>query len=154
MLGILLGMRKYNWSKVPLVIMETEGANSFNQAVLAKKVVALESIASVATSLGSLSIQKELLEMSLSGEFDIISGVVSDRSAINACLQFANDHRMLVEPACGAGLSSIYSDTFINTNSPLDSIKDDNQKPIVLIVCGGEIVSTELLQKWKTQFAL
>ena len=147
-------MRKHNWSKVPLVIMETEGANSFNQAVLANEVVKLDAIKSVATSLGSLSIQKELLEMSHSGEFEVISGVVSDRSAIHACLQFANDHRMLVEPACGAGLSSIYSDTFINTNSPLESIKSDNQKPIILIVCGGEIVSTELLQKWKEQFAL
>ena len=134
--------------------METEGASSFHQAILAKKVVKLDSIKSVATSLGSLSIQKELLEMSMSGEFNVISGVVTDRSAIQACLQFANDHRMLVEPACGAGLSSIYSDSFITSESPLKAIKSDNKKPIVLIVCGGEIVSMELLQKWKDQFSL
>ena len=152
--GILLGLRKHNWSKVPLVIMETEGASSFHQATLAKEVVKLDSIKSVATSLGSLSIQKELLEMSMSGEFNVISGVVTDRSAIQACLQFANDHRMLVEPACGAGLSSIYSDSFITSESPLKAIKSDNKKPIVLIVCGGEIVSMELLQKWKDQFSL
>ena len=134
--------------------METEGANSFHKATLASEVVELDAIKSVATSLGSLSIQKELLEMSLSGEFNVTSGVVTDRSAINACLQFANDHRMLVEPACGAGLSSIYSNTFVDTNPPLDMIKSDNQKPIVIIVCGGEIVSTELLQKWKELFSL
>ena len=134
--------------------METEGASSFHQATSAKKIVKLDSIKSVATSLGSLSIQKELLEMSMSGEFNVISGVVTDRSAIQACLQFANDHRMLVEPACGAGLSSIYSDSFITSESPLKAIKSDNKKPIVLIVCGGEIVSMELLQKWKDQFSL
>ena len=134
--------------------METEGANSFHKATLVNEVVELDAIQSVATSLGSLSIQKELLEMSLSGEYNVISGVVTDRSAINACLQFANDHRMLVEPACGAGLSAIYSDSFVNTKPPLEMIKSDNQKPIVLVVCGGEIVSTELLQKWKEQFSL
>ena len=134
--------------------METEGANSFHKATLAHEVVELDAIKSVATSLGSLSIQKELLEMSLSCEFNVISGVVTDRSAINACLQFANDHRMLVEPACGAGLSVIYSDSFVNTKPPLEMIKSNNQKPIVLVVCGGEIVSTELSQKWKEQFSL
>ena len=120
----------------------------------AGRVVKLDAIKSIATSLGSLYIQKELLEMAKSKEFTVISGVVSDRSAVDACLQFADDHRMLVEPACGAGLSSIYSDAFSSADHPLRSISNENQKPIILVVCGGEIVSLDLLQKWKHQLSL
>ena len=152
--GILLGIRRHGWTKVPMVVMETEGAKSFNAALHAGEVVKLDAIKSIATSLGSLSIQKELLEMAQSTEFHVISGVVSDRSAVKSCLRFADDHRMLVEPACGAGLSSIYSDDFCNTDPPLKSIPPDNKNPVVLVVCGGDIVSLDLLQKWKSDFSI
>ena len=82
--GILLGLRRHGWTKVPMVVMETEGAKSFNAALLAGEVVKLDAIKSIATSLGSLSIQKELLEMAQSTEFHVISGVVSDRSAVKS----------------------------------------------------------------------
>ena len=62
-----------------MVVMETDGAKSFNAALHAGEVVKLDAIKSIATSLGSLSIQKELLEMAQSTEFRVISGVVSDR---------------------------------------------------------------------------
>ena len=137
-----------------MVVMETEGAKCFNEALNTGHIVKLDAIRSVATSLGSLCIQKELLEMAQSTEFNVISGVVSDRVAVDACFRFADDHRMLVEPACGAGLSSIYSDTFINTNHPLNMIPDDNENPIILVVCGGDIVSTDLLLMWKNKFLL
>ena len=60
-LGILLGIRRHGWTKVPMVVMETEGAKSFNEALHAGEVVKLDAIKSIATSLGSLCIQKELL---------------------------------------------------------------------------------------------
>ena len=152
--GILLGLRRHKWNTVPLIIMETDGAKCFNEALNANEVVKLDAIKSIATSLGSLYIQKELLDMAQSGEFSVVSGVVSDRSAVDACLKFADDHRMLVEPACGAGLSSIYSEQFCNTKPPLSIIPNNNQRPIVLVVCGGDIVSLNLLQTWKNRFSL
>jgi L-serine/L-threonine ammonia-lyase len=36
------------------------------------------------------------------------SVVVTDSDAIEACVSFADDHRCLVEPACGASLSVAY----------------------------------------------
>ena len=133
--------------------METEGAKSFNSALVKGEVVKLDAIRSVATSLGSLCIQKELLDMAQSTEFNVVSGVVSDKTAIDSCMKFADDHKMLVEPACGAGLSSVYSDTFITSNHPLSTIPKDNHRPIVLVVCGGDIVSLDLLYTWKNQFS-
>ena len=136
-----------------MIVMETEGAKSFNSALVKGEVVKLDAIRSVATSLGSLCIQKELLDMAQSTEFNVVSGVVSDKTAIESCLKFADDHKMLVEPACGAGLSSVYSDTFITSSHPLSTIPKDNQRPIVLVVCGGDIVSLDLLYTWKNQFS-
>ena len=150
----MLGIRRHGWTKVPMVVMETEGAKSFNEALQAGEVVKLDAIKSIATSLGSLCIQKELLEMAQSTEFNVISGVVSDRSAVKSCLRFADDHRMLVEPACGAGLSSIYADDFCNTDPPLKRIPQANKNPVVMVVCGGDIVSLDLLQKWKCDFSI
>jgi L-serine/L-threonine ammonia-lyase len=36
------------------------------------------------------------------------SALVSDAQALSACQRFAQDHRMLVEPACGAALAALY----------------------------------------------
>ena len=51
--GILIGMERSGWSgNVPLLTMETEGADCFNAAIQKKEIVKLEAINSVATSLG------------------------------------------------------------------------------------------------------
>lgn len=34
--------------------------------------------------------------------------VCNDTDAVAACLRFAEDHRVLVEPACGAALAAVY----------------------------------------------
>ena len=43
--GLLMGMEDVKWnSKVPLVTMETEGSNCFNEALKAGKIVTLNGI--------------------------------------------------------------------------------------------------------------
>ena len=143
-----------------MVVMETEGSNCFNEALKMGKVAKLDAIKSIATSLGALSVHDKLFEMYKSKQYTIASGVVSDREAVAACLRFADDHRLLVEPACGAGLASVYSSTNFSTNktgkkNPLDEVvPKENRRPIVIIVCGGDIVSLALLEKWKNMFGL
>ena len=41
-----------------------------------------------------------------SGEFALT--ICIDKQAVKACIQFSKDHRMLVEPACGAALAVAY----------------------------------------------
>ena len=73
--------------------------------------------------------------------------IVSDKDALEACFDFSNEYRHLVEPACGAALSLVYN--------PLYKSKYCNQyKNVVVIVCGGSAVSIDLLQKWKEQLIL
>ncbi len=63
---------------------------------------------------------------------------VSDRAAVDACIRFVDDHRILVEPACGAALSVIY-----NRASLLAGLNR-----VMVIVCGGAGVSLSLLREW------
>ena len=57
--------------------METEGSNCFHEALKAKKIVTLESINSIAKSLGALSVSEELLNMALNQDFKVQSHIVS-----------------------------------------------------------------------------
>jgi L-serine/L-threonine ammonia-lyase len=62
---------------------------------------------------------------------DVRPHVVSDREAIDACLSFADDHRVVVEPACGASLALAYAG--------VPALRD--REDVLLIVCGGAGVS-------------
>ncbi|MFI4937994.1 MAG: serine dehydratase, partial [Candidatus Berkiellales bacterium] len=57
---------------------------------------------------------------------------------------FADDHRLLVEPACGASLAVIYEKR--------DVLQQFHS--IVVIVCGGSGVSLSLFKEWQQQFDL
>jgi len=135
--GIVEGLSNHGWDTVSVVAVETEGAASFAGAVTAGQLVTLQGIDSVATSLGAKRVAARALE--LSKRHTIIPLTVSDRAAVSACRQFADDHRTLVEPACGAALAAVYekSDTLAWADS------------IVVIVCGGIGVSIGKLAEWE-----
>jgi len=144
-LGILQGLDKsesHGWSKVPVVAMETHGANCLSAARTAGKSVTLPAITSIATSLGALKVADDLLKCCLDQPDRVISKEVSDGEAMEACVRFANDHRILVEPACGSVLASVYSGHLTRI------LPDLGPGPVVVIVCGGNIVNTQLLNQW------
>ncbi|KAJ7387158.1 hypothetical protein OS493_004124 [Desmophyllum pertusum] len=108
--GVLQGMHDVGWTDVPLVAMETKGADSFDAAVQAGKLVTLDAITSVATCLGARTVAAKALEWTKNHK--VINHVCSDKEAVLACQRFADDHRMLVEPACGAALACVYERQF------------------------------------------
>jgi L-serine/L-threonine ammonia-lyase len=65
-------------------------------------------------------------------------------------IQFAHDHRILVEPACGAALAVIYSDLL--WNHPDTATLALSGRPIVVQVCGGSGVNLDLLQTWNQEY--
>ena len=91
------------------------------------------------TSLGAKKVSEAAFQWNK--KHKIISHVVTDRQALNVCLRFTLDHRLLVEPACGASLAVVYS--------PIDFLED--KKNILVIVCGGAGVSIEQLEEWNKQ---
>ncbi|MBI5304974.1 MAG: pyridoxal-phosphate dependent enzyme [Chloroflexi bacterium] len=137
--GLLEGMHAVGWNDVPVLAAETEGAASFAASAQAGRLITLDRIASVATTLGARRVAQRALDWTR--EHPITPWVVNDRAAVDACLRFADDHRVLVEPACGAALAAGYGRA-----APLQ-----NRAPIVMIVCGGAGVTRELLAKWDQQ---
>jgi L-serine/L-threonine ammonia-lyase len=137
--GILEGLHKRNWDDIPVVAVETKGAASLAASIEAGKLVTLEKIDSVATTLGAKQVTPKALAWTK--DHEIIPWTVSDRDAVSACLRFADDHRLLVEPACGAALSVPYN------RAPIIN----GRGPVVVIVCGGAGVTRELLESWYEQ---
>ncbi|KAI5722760.1 hypothetical protein M8J76_013135 [Diaphorina citri] len=148
--GILMGLKEYGWTDVPIVAMETEGAHCFNLSMHANKKIVLNQISSIAVTLGAASVCDEL--MRLKDDFKIYSRVITDKQAVESCIQFADSERQVVEPACGAALSAIYCGVVRDLAD--QGYVDLTAGPAVLVVCGGSGVSLEQLQIWDRSFGI
>jgi L-serine/L-threonine ammonia-lyase len=135
--GVIEGLRRNGLSSTPIFAVETEGTASLSASLHAGKLITLENITGVAKSLGAKTVAQQAYDWSI--QYRVRSMVVTDSEAIHACLCFADDHRCLVEPACGASLSVAYQ------NHPLL----EKAERIVIIVCGGIGIDMETLQKWR-----
>lgn len=140
LLGCCVGMERAGWDAVPVIAAETDGAASFAAARQAGQLVTIPAITSIAKSLGAKTVSAECMKCMKRRRID--SAVVSDKQAVEACLRFAVDHRALVEPACGASLAAVYCGT--------DALPAGDS-PIIVIVCGGNMVTPGLLQQWVKQ---
>jgi len=134
--GILQGLHRHAWSGVPIFTVETEGAASFMTSVKANKIVTLSKVNTIAGTLGVKRITDELFQWTK--KHTITPFTVTDKEATQACLRFLDNHRALVEPACGAALAVVYKKITELTN--VDSI--------LVIVCGGIGISIDMLGKY------
>lgn len=123
--GLLEGMHKHGWKDVPLIAVETQGADSLYRSIQAKQVVALDAVTTRATSLGIKRVSSHLFEWTQ--EHDVKVAVVSDDDAEAGARAFAADKRIMVELSAGAALSIVYS------NHPII----EPYKTIVVMACGG-----------------
>ncbi|WP_343298439.1 pyridoxal-phosphate dependent enzyme [Rhizobium redzepovicii] len=92
---------------MPVLAVETIGASSLAQSVARNERIILPSIKSVATSLGATQVSEHAFGLVV--ENRVSCAVVSDLQAVDACLRFIDDHRILVEPACGASIATAYA---------------------------------------------
>lgn len=144
--GLMQGLEEAG-DTVKVVAVETLGANSLNAALEAGELIAIPGITSIATSLGAVKVAKRAFEY---GRQDNVSSVVvTDKEACVACIRFAEDERMLVEPACGATIALAYDNKLREIlGSP------DKDKKVVLVVCGGRNISLDLLAEWRELYGL
>ncbi|HCM27857.1 MAG: serine dehydratase [Treponema sp. GWB1_62_6] len=134
--GVAEGMERNGWHDRSIIAVETVGAASLRRAMEAGEPVALERIATVATSLGAKQVCRRAFEWTNTRK--VTSAIVTDEQALRACRSFLSDHRILVEPACGAALALAYGG-----NDALKPYKD-----IVFIVCGGATTDMEQIDRW------
>jgi L-serine/L-threonine ammonia-lyase len=139
--GILQGMHRHGWKDVPVVAVETDGADSLARSVLAGRPVELTAITSIATSLGATRVCDQAF--SWSQKHPLHNVVISDRAAVTACLKFIDDQRIVVEPACGASLATVYD------RAPALEEYDS----VLVVICGGVTSTVARLQEWSNKLA-
>lgn len=139
--GVAEGLRRHGLDHVAIVAVETEGAASFHRAVAAGQLVTLDAITSVATSLGAKRVCERAFQWSR--ERAVHSVLVSDQDALDACERFLADHRVLVEPACGASLALAYAGHHVLT--PF--------RTVLIIACGGATATIDQIRRWSTRGA-
>ena len=103
----------------------------------------LSGITSIATSLGALQVSPAALERGKRHQASgarIDSVVVEDEGALEACEFLADEHRVLVEPACGAALAGAHA---------VDPEALRAMGPVVVVICGGSAVTPALLRKFR-----
>jgi L-serine/L-threonine ammonia-lyase len=137
--GVVAGLRRQGWNTVPVFAVETAGADSYAQSLAAGERIELPAIASIATSLGARKVSEHAF--GLAREHPITPVVVSDAEAVAACLRFMDEHRVVVEPACGAALALAWREA-----GPLAAFED-----VLVIVCGGATATVAQLQAWDAQ---
>jgi L-serine/L-threonine ammonia-lyase len=132
-LGVAEGCHAAGWDDVPIVAAETIGAASFNHMIVSgcKALPLPGGITSIAKTLGATKVSDKCADLARTGR-DIHSTVVSDQEAVQACAHLATHHRVLTEPACGAAVAALLP----------------GPGPVIVIVCGGNMVSPTLLAGW------
>lgn len=150
--GIMEGVEQVrDWKVKPRVLaMETVGADSLNASVKAGKLVTLERITSIATSLGATTVSKRTFEWSK--EDHLTSAVVTDSEAVMGIVKLANDARLLAEVACGASVATVYNGALRGWLGQDLSDEEWSRKNIVIIICGGSNISLEILQGYQERY--
>lgn len=137
LIGVAQGLDEAGWGDVPILAVETEGAASLHGSRLAREHITLDKITTIATTLGAKQVSPSAWELAKNGR--ATTRLVSDAQAVAACARFLDDHRILVEPACGAALATVYDGC--------DFLAD--KQTIAVIVCGGAGISLSQLNGWR-----
>ncbi|KAH7409110.1 serine family amino acid catabolism protein [Cadophora sp. MPI-SDFR-AT-0126] len=154
--GIMQGLERHGHLKggsgkrVKVLAVETKGAESLNLSVSNKKLSRLPAITSIATSLGATQVASKAFEWGMTD--DVTCHVLSDAEAAMACVNFADDERILVEPACGVSVATVYNDTLQPLLFPSLSSEEYSTLNIVIIVCGGSGVTLQILESYKEKY--
>ena len=129
--GMAEGLARHGLDRVPLVAVETVGADALSQSLARGERVELPAVTSIATSLGAKRVAARAFE--LCHERPVRSQVVDDRAALAGCEWLLAHHRVLVEPACGAAIAAALS-----RGGPCDDYPE-----LLVVVCGGATSSLE-----------
>ena len=129
--GVIKGLINNKWEDTPIMAVETFGAASLNNSLKKGETVELDKISSLATSLGAKKVSEGAFKLACA--HNVISVLTSDLDTLLTCENFLSDHKILVEPACGAALSPVY-----NQMNELEAFSK-----ILVIVCGGSTMSID-----------
>ena len=150
--GIMEGVarRVGGWGETQVLALETRGADSLARALEKDELIALPGITSIATSLGAVKVNERTFELAREGQRTgrVKSVVLDDAEAAMGCWRFAEDERILVEPACGVNVALCYG-------GRLERALGRPARPediVVIVVCGGSNTSASMLTAWQEEY--
>jgi L-serine/L-threonine ammonia-lyase len=155
--GIMEGLHKHGrmigggGKSVRVLAMETRGAHSLNLSLRAGQLSRLPAISSIATSLGATQVAQKAFEYGQT--LDVTSHILSDAEAAMACVNFANDERILIESACGASIATVYNGTLRQILYPSLTNDEFSKLRIVIVVCGGSNVTLDILDGYREKYS-
>jgi L-serine/L-threonine ammonia-lyase len=136
--GVLDGLTERAWSPT-VYAAETFGTDSLARALEAGETVDRGSIEGIALTLGARRVAEGC--RTRAAEWGVKSLRVTDLATVKACERFADDHRVLVEPACGAALACVYEGLV------------GPHRSILVVVCGGAAATRAHLEDWRALFS-
>ncbi|GAB7359213.1 hypothetical protein MBLNU230_g5872t1 [Neophaeotheca triangularis] len=138
------------WERTQVLAVETKGADSLGTALERDEETTLQKVTSLATSLGCARVSWKCFELARRyvAEGMVKTATMSDAEAAMGCWRFADDERMMVELACGVALAVCYGgrlERFLGR-------KVDPEENVVIVVCGGSNVSSQILEQWRAEY--
>jgi L-serine/L-threonine ammonia-lyase len=150
--GIMDGIDRHGakWDKTKVLALETYGAHSLATALDTDEWATLPAITSIATSLGAVRVSSHTFQLASEGRRTgkVRNMVLTDAEAAMGCWRFAEDERMLVEPACGVNVALCYGDRLKKGLGR--SVKADDI--VVIVLCGGSNTSVDMINAWKQEY--
>jgi len=165
--GVMTGCKAVGWEDVPIVAVETSGANCFYSSMALNsdwtgthgvpaeieivvgedgvKIAHLNKLTSKATSLAATSPSPGVVKMALAWGGGIRCLSVPDEMTMNTARYFADEHKMLTELACAATLTPGYESRLMERLSGAD----DGPGAVVFIVCGGFKTSLKEMEEYR-----
>jgi len=145
--GICQAMDTLDMHTPTIIAMETAGADSLSSALAANELITLPKITSQATSLGCARVTEKTFKYGQRS--NVRSVVLPDAEAAMGCWRLADDERIMVELACGINVALCY-------DGRLEKALGRPVRPedkVVIVLCGGSNVTTEMLSNWKKEYA-
>ena len=154
--GVMGSLERYGrlngGGKKPVKVLatETEGADSLAHSLKSRKLSRLGTITSIATSLGATQVAAKAFEWAQRPE--VTNCVLSDAEAAIASVCFADDERIMVEPACAVSIATAYNGTLSSLYPDLTP-EEFAKLNIVLVVCGGSKVTLQILEDYRLKYS-
>ncbi|KAI4729472.1 tryptophan synthase beta subunit-like PLP-dependent enzyme [Aureobasidium sp. EXF-10728] len=144
--GIMQELDHKKWNDdVQVLAMETKGADSLSQSLIAGQIVTLPRITSAATSLGVVRVAEKTFEYAQRP--NVTSVVLTDDEAAKGCCLLAEHERMMVELTVGVNVPVCFDGFLQSLLANKKTITKDSK--VVLVVCGGNDISLDMLMAWR-----
>lgn len=146
--GIMQVIDENGWNDdVQLIATETRGADCLNQSLQAGENLKLPRITSQATSLGVSKVSQRTWEYAQRS--NVTSLVFSDAEAAKGCCLLAEHERQMVELTVGVNMPILYNGLLQKVLGSKKTL--DRSSKVVIIVCGGNDISIEMLMRWRQE---